>query len=519
MPRGQGGDNPSTPRYPFLHTDAARDFGALALLALANVLVHTVASNRYGFHRDELLTFENARHPAWGYAVYPPLTPFLARVALETFGTSLRGFRLFGAISQGLMMLLTGLATRELGGKREAQLLAALAAGIAGPSLVHGSFLSYTSFDNLWWVLAACFVIRLLKTGDARWWVGVGAAIGLGLMTKYTIGFLVIGIAGATLLTPARRHLKSPWLWCGATVALLVAMPNVVWQVRHHFVSLEFVKSIHERDIGRGWTDFFLLNQLWKCTNCTTVPLWCAGLWYVFKAPEGGRYRMVGWMYVVTLAALLLARGRDYYLAPAYPMLFAAGAVQWEKWLSAMSIPSQRAARRVTWQVLAVAVVLGVAVTVPYAPLGSAWWRLADVVNGGNFNSQVGWPDMVESVARIRDSLPARDRAALAVWTGDDGETGAISLYGPSYGLPRTISGMNSGWMRGYGDPPPETVITVGMDPEFLRRSFESCEVAGRVTSRSGISNYSLSSYPELYVCRHLRQPWPEFWKTYQYFG
>ena len=173
-------NEPSAGHYRIWQTERARDFGILVLLALAVVLLHTLTNGQYGFHRDELLTFSNARHLDWGYVVYPPMTPFLARVELELFGTSLRGFRFFAAVSQGLVLFLTGLAARELGGKRQAQLLAALATAIAGPSLVAGWFLGYTSFDYLWWVLVAYFVIRLLKSDDPRWWVAIGAAIGLG---------------------------------------------------------------------------------------------------------------------------------------------------------------------------------------------------------------------------------------------------------------------------------------------------------------------------------------------------
>jgi len=174
-------------------------------------------------------------------------------------------------------------------------------------------------------VLVAYFVIRLLKSDDPHWWVAIGAAIGLGMLTKYTMSFLVSGVVGGVLLTPARRYLRSPWLWCGAAVAVLVMLPNMVWQIQHHFVSFEFLKSIHARDIRWGWTNGFLLNQFWKCANTATVPLWCAGLWYLFAVPDGKRFRLLGWMYVVSLLAFLFAKGRDYYLAPAYPMLLAAG--------------------------------------------------------------------------------------------------------------------------------------------------------------------------------------------------
>lgn len=512
-------NEPLTRQLDISQDASARDFGILLLMALAIFLLHTLTNGQYGFHRDELLTYSNARHLEWGYVLYPPMTPFLARVELELFGTSLRGFRFFAALSQLLVLLLTGLAARELGGKREAQLLAALGTAIAGPALVAGWFLGYTTFDYLWWVVVAYFVIRLLKSDDPRWWVAVGAAIGMGMMTKYAMAFLALGVVGGVLLTPARRYLKSPWLWCGAAVALLIVLPNILWQFHHHFISLEWLKSVHARDIGWGWTDYFLPNQLWKCANPVTVPLWCAGLWYLFAVPGGKRFRVLGWMYAIPLLALFVARGRDYYLAPAYPMLLAAGAVWGEQWVTSLNTRSALIVRRVTWRTLAIAGLIGAAVTLPVAPLNSGWWHVADQMNGGNFNMQIGWPDLVGTVAQIRDSLPAQDRARLGILAGDEGETGAVNLYGPAYGLPRAISGMNSNWLRGYGDPPPQTVITLGLHRDTVERNFESCGLVGHVTNRYGIENATIAGYAEVFVCHNLRQPWPEFWKHFRYYG
>ena len=506
----------TVPRWLF--RAKARDLAALVLLALAVVVLHTLSNGQYGFHRDELLTLNNARHLAWGYVVYPPMTPFLGRVSLELFGTSLRGFRFFAAVSQGLVVFLTGLATRELGGEREAQLVAALAAGIAGPSLVSGWFLSYTSFDYLCWVLVVYFVIRLLKSDDPRWWLAIGAAIGLGMMAKYAMAFLALGVAGGVLLTPARRYLKRPWLWCGVAAALLIMLPNIIWQIEHHFVSLECLKTIHARDIRWGRTDYFLPNQLWKSANPVTAPLWCAGLWYLFVVPDGKRYRMLGWMYVIPLLAFLVARGRDYYLAPAYPMLLAAGTVWGERWMNSLSVRSALIARRTTWRSLVVSGLITAAVTLPVAPLNSGWWRAADQINGGNFNMQIGWPELAETVAKIRDTLPAQEQAELGILAGDEGENGAVNLYGPAYGLPGAISGMNSNWMRGYGDPP-QTVIVVGEDRDFVDRNFTSCELAGRLTNRYGIRNATIGGYDAVFVCRNLREPWPVFWEHFKSYG
>ncbi|MGE5645304.1 MAG: glycosyltransferase family 39 protein [Acidobacteriota bacterium] len=497
-----------------LHSDVC----VLLLIAALSVLLRTLVNGQYGFHRDELLTYSNAGRLEWGYVPYPPLTPFLARIELGVFGASLRGFRFFGAVAQSLMMLLAGLSARELGGGRRAQVVAAIASAIGGVTLVHGSFYSYTSFDLMSWILVAYFLIRLLKSEDPRWWLAVGAGIGLGMMAKYSIAFFALGVLGGLLLTPARRHLQTPWPWCGAALAVLIVLPNLIWQAQHDFVSLAYLRSIHARDIARGSTDYFLLNQLWKTTNFVTAPLWLAGLWYLFRRPEGARYRMLGWAYVITLAALWAAKGRDYYLAPAYPMLIAAGAVWGEQWVNSLAPRAAAGIRRSTWITLVCATLCSAAVTLPIAPVNSRWWRVADSVNG-NFNMEIGWPEMAETVAKIRDSLPAEERANVAILAGDEGEAGAINLYGPAHGLPGAISGMNSNWYRGYGERPAQTVITLGLHRDVLEPNFESCVLAGRVTNRYGIANSAVAGWDEIFICRRLRRPWPEFWKGFRYYG
>jgi len=144
---------------------------------------------------------------------------------------------------------------------------------------------------------------------------------------------------------------------------------------------------------------------------------------------------------------------------------------------------------------------------------------VADRLNGGNFNMQIGWPELVETVAKIRDSLPAQEQARLGILAGDEGETGAVNLYGSAYGLPRAISGMNSNWMRGYGDPSPQTVIVLGEHRDFVEQNFESCELAGSLTNPYGIENATIAGYTDVFVCRNLRWPWPEFWAHFRYYG
>lgn len=487
-------------------------------MALSIVILHTLTNGQYGFHRDELATLDDARHLAWGYVAYPPFTPFIARVELVLFGTSLAGFRFFGAVSQGVVTVLGGLMARELGASRPAQLVAASASAIIPVSLFGGAMFHYVPFDAMWWAIVAYLVVRLLKSADPRWWLGIGAAIGLGMLTKYTMGSLVWGILGGVLFTPVRRHLKSPWLWCGVALSVLILLPNILWQAQHHFVWLDFVKTIHARDIREGHTDGFLLGQLWKCTSPPTLPLWVAGLYYLFFVPAGKRYRLLGWTYVIPLVLFFLAKGRDYYLAAAYPMLFAAGAVWGEQWVATLSARGATVVRRITWRALAVGGLLVAVGVFPVAPVNSAWWRVANTANG-NWGDELGWPELVATVAQIRDSLPAEKQKNLGILAGNYGEAGAINLYGPAYGLPNALSGINSYWLRGYGESPPTTLILVGFTRDFAEKNFASCAWAGRNTNPYGVRNEETVYHPDLFVCGPILQPWPEFWRQFQYFG
>jgi 4-amino-4-deoxy-L-arabinose transferase-like glycosyltransferase len=409
---------------------------ALLSLALGMLLLHCVTNSEYGFHRDELAVLDDARRLGWGYVGYPPLMPFVAKMALDAFGPSLAGVRFFSALSQSSAILLTGLMARELGGSRTAQLLAGAAVAIAPLSLIQGALFQYLSFDYLWWVFTGYFALRLLNSGEPRWWLAIGAAIGLGMMTRYTMGFLAVGVVAGVVLTKVRRHLLSPWLWGGAALSLLLFLPNLIWQVQHDFVSLDHLWAIHARDVRIGRTEGYLKEQLVVCANLVTLPLWVAGLWFYFLLPEGRRYRLIGWMYLVPFLLFLAMQGRSYYLAPAYPMLFAAGAVVWETWLPSLRVGMVRLVKSVTWSSLAIGGVAFGAVVLPVAPVNSDLWKLSSKLHD-NFVEEIGWQELTQTIASIRAALPPEDKLGAGVLAGNYGEAGAINLYGGPMVYPR----------------------------------------------------------------------------------
>jgi hypothetical protein len=490
------------------------DIAVLTYVALGTLIAQQLAGGRFGFHRDELATLDDARHLAWGYIAYPPITPFFGRISLALFGTSLRGFRVFAALAQAVAVVLTGLMARELGGSRGSQLVAAAAA--IPFCLASGALMQYVAFDYLFWVLTAYFVTRLLKSEDPRWWIAIGSTIGLGMMAKYTMGFFAIGIVVGAVLTKTRRHLAGKWLWIGVCLSVLIMLPNLIWQIQHHFISLDFLHHIHERDVRIGRAKGFLPDQL-KLT-LLAFPLWLAGLYFYFASKAGERFHMLGWMYAVPLVLFIVAKGRGYYLAAAYPMLYAAGSVWGEERLRSLSRSWTGAVRALIWTALAADIVLAAAVAIPPATINSPLWKFASK-NNGDLVEELGWPELVQTIDQIRDSLPAEDRAHLGIMAGNYGEAGAIDLYGPPLGLPPAISGINSFWQHGYGNPPPETLIVVGLSRSFLGRNFASCRIAGHYPNFYGIQNEEARDHPDIFVCHGLRQSWPDFWKDFQYYG
>jgi 4-amino-4-deoxy-L-arabinose transferase-like glycosyltransferase len=415
-------------------------------------------------------------------------------------------------------LVLTGLMARDLGGGRWAMSVAALAMAVAPISVLQGAVFQYVGLDYLWWVLVAFCTIRLLRSGDPRWWLAIGAAVGLGLLTKYTMAFCAAGLVVGVLATDARCYLTSRWLWAGALLSGLIVLPNLLWQAQHGFVSLEVLAAIHARDVAIGRTSGFLVEQLLVCASLFTVPLWIVGVWWYLRSHGGQRYRLLGWLYVVPLVLLLLSQGRSYYLAPAYPMLLAAGAVAVERWLPGLRTVWARLVRGTTMLALAAGGAMGVAFFLPLAPVGSGLW---DVTAGlhDTFVEEIGWPELVDTVAAIYATVPVEERPRTAILAGNYGEAGALNLYGPALGLPAAISGVNSHWARGYGAPPPETLIVLGFRREVAESLFERCDLAGRLSNSYGVKNEETKDHSEVFVCRGPRRPWPELWLALRRFG
>ncbi len=487
---------------------------AVVGMAASVAFVHLLTNGRYGFHRDELQVLSDARHLDWGFVPYPPFTPLVEKVGLSIFGLSMVGLRLFSVIAQAVLVVVAGMITRELGGGRLAQVAAALAVALSPLPLFEGTEFQYTSFDNLWWVLIAYFVIRLLKTEDARWWLAIGAMIGVGFQTKYTMGFFLCGIMGGVLLTGARRYLASGWFWAGMGLGFAICLPNLIWQVRHDFISLHFLQHIHKRDVRQGRADGFLWDQFRSCANLMAAPLWIAGVVGYFR---DRRYRMLGWMYVIPFALYYFGKGRGYYLGGAYPMLMAMGGVVGERWVEGLSKVPRRVVTRTFFIGVTACGLYVSAIIIPWT-LSGRLMKFA-LEKNGDLRNEIGWEEMVQTVASIRDSLPPEQQQNVGVMVRNYGEQGAIEILGPPYHLPPPISGINSAWLRGYPANPPSVLIVLGTSREDADRMYTSCRLAGHNGNLLGVKNEESEDHPDIFVCGPPRVPWAEFWEDYQGYG
>ncbi|HSR58014.1 MAG TPA: glycosyltransferase family 39 protein, partial [Candidatus Binataceae bacterium] len=428
----------------------------VAYIASFEFLLHLPNIGGYGFFIDELYFMACGQHLSWGYVDMPPLTALQAWAARALFGDSLMAIRLFPTFAAAGLVILTGAIVREFGGGRFAQALAALAVLLAPFYLSFGSYLSMNSIEPLLWMGCTLVLIRMIRTGNVRLWLWLGVLAGIGLENKHTMLVFGFALMVGLLMTAQRVLMATRWFLIGGAAALLIFLPNLLWMVQHHFPHLQMLANIKRSHRNVALSPIGFIGWQILGMQPLALPIWIAGLWVFLFSDWGKLYRALGYAYLVTLLTLLLADGRFYYLAPAYPMLLAAGAVAIERW----SESSSRLWLRVAYPaLLAVTGVMIALNTLPLLPPETyiSYTHLIGISQPKFENRQAselpqlladrfGWPEMAAAVAQVYDGLPADVRARTAIFGSNYGEAGAIDFYGPKLGLPHAISGHDNYW-------------------------------------------------------------------------
>jgi hypothetical protein len=474
--------------------------GALAALAIAEVVLLVAFAGGYGYHRDELYFIQAGDHPAFGYDDQPPLTPLIGRASAVLFGQTPTGLRVASALALGICVLLAGLTARELGGGRRAQVVAA-AAFAASSAMFIGHLLSTTTFDLLAWTVTLYLVVRLLRGDDERLWLAVGLVVGLGLESKWLIAFLVACLAIGFLVARRFEVLRSPWLWAGVVLALALWAPNLVWQAQHGWPQRTLSGQISGDDpVGTriGFLPFQLLM-----VSPVLAPIWIAGLVWLLRGRHARPFRPVAYGYLAFLAIGLVGGAKGYYAAGWYPALLGAGGVRLEGWLGS------RRAQGITGVAVVAAACVSIVLALPIVPERSLAGTPIGSINPDVLET-VRWPRFVDSVGAVWRSLPPAQQRRAVIFTQNYGEAGALRRYGPMDGLPQTYSGHNSFWSFGRPRDGAAPVIVVDMDGSYLDARFRGCRIVTRYDNGVGIDQEEQGA--PIGICAGPREAWSREW-------
>jgi 4-amino-4-deoxy-L-arabinose transferase-like glycosyltransferase len=431
---GHNADMSITPskRSPWVYAVAGTV--TTVLLALAG---------RYGPHRDELYFIAAGNHPQLGYPDQPPLTPLVAAAADHLAPGSLFALRLLSAVLIGGVVLLTADLARELGGDASAELLAAITVGVAGGVLAVGHLLSTSTLDLFAWTVVIRLVVAVLHRDTPRGWLWVGLAAGLGLENKSLVAPLLAGLVLGIALTPElRKHLRSPWAWAGAALALLLWAPNLWWQAQNGWPQATLSADIRAEYGTLGGTAGLIIFQFLLLNWLGAVLAW-NGLLALLRR-EAWRYaRPVAIAYLALLVFFIVTGGKPYYLTGLLAALAAAGAVAVsERWSASQP-------KRFT-VLVALTALIPLPALLPVLPAQTFADSFFPALNEDGLET-IGWPRVVAQVRAVADTLPPDQRRSAVVVASNYGEAGALLWYG---GTPPVYSGHN-----GFADwgPPPES--------------------------------------------------------------
>lgn len=488
--------------------------------------LHFTFNSNYGYFRDELYFLACAEHLAFGYPDHAPLVAFTTKLSRMIFGDSLFSIRLFSALAGALKILLTGLLVREFGGKRFATFLACLCVLCVPVYFALDNLLSMNSFEPVFWMACVYFAILAIKRERVIYWIWFGIFAGIALMNKHSAVFFGLAIVVGLILTKERKVFLNKWFWLAGAIAVLIFLPNIIWQFQNNFATLELLQNV--KSSGKNVVlspPGFLLSQIFMLLP-TSFPVWIAGIWYFLGDKNGRRFRFLGIAYLVLLALMIFLKAKDYYLAPIYPMLFAAGAVWWEQIFERV-----RALRflKIALPVLIVGMtIVALPFALPVLPVETFlryenWLGIkppkTEVAHEGVlpqvYGDQFGWEEMVEKVVQVYNDLPPEERARTAIYGGNYGEAGAIDFFGAKYNLPKAISGHQSYWVWGHGNYTGETIILLGATREDAAKQCASVEEKAEV-------NHPYSMNEEKYkilICRDTKAPLPEIWSKLKHWN
>lgn len=486
------------------------------LAALAAFLLHAAAWDRYGIFRDELYFLVCGERLAFGYVDQPPGIALVARLARGLFGTWVPGLRLLPWLASAATVLLAGRLARALGAGAFGATLASVAALSMPFLLALGHYLTMNAFEPLLATGLALVLVRIALGGDPRLWIAAGALAAGAVLFKYTSALLLLCVLAGMLATPARRLLRNRWAIAGGALALLLVLPNFLWQAFHGFPFAELVAG-GQRVKNVTLSSAGFLGSLVLEGGPLAAPVWMGGLAWLLTARAAAPSRFLGAGAAAYLALLLLSGGKPYYLAPALPLLLAAGGAAGETLLRArwarVAVPAALAFQIAVLAPFAVPVLPVESFVAWQAALGATPRRLERKEYGALpqiYADQFGWPELARAVAEVWRALPEDERSRAGIFAQNYGEAAAIDVYGRALGLPPAAAGHNQYFLWG---PPAkhDPLLVLGDDDEDCARgAWRSLSLGGRGPDVRWAMPYERNL--GIWICRDVARPLDGLW-------
>lgn len=503
------------------------------LFALLKFFIHLGANLweahiGWGYFRDEMYYILCGQHLDWGYVDHGPIVALQARLGIALFGKSLAGIRVFSALAGAVAVFLTGIITWTLGGRRIAQTLAMLGILLAPEYLGLDSFLSMNSFEPVFWMTAVLAILMLLRGAPStRWWIIFGIAGGIGIENKPSMVVFLVALLIGLLLTPQRRVVFTRGALLGVALIVLLALPNLLWQIHNHYPTLEFIHNgkVENKNVVLSPLQFIGAQLLMM--SPLSAFLWVAGVVWLLVSRRSREWRFLGWTYVLFLVLMFATRdAKDYYLAPIYPAVFAAGGACWQALLrrraTAWLVPTYATLLIITG-VLIVPMSLPIMTPQQWLDYTARTHLRKTAAKTENedlgllpqfYADRFGWQELADDVTRIYNSLSPADRAHAGIFCSNYGEASAINFLGAGRGLPFAISGHNNYWLWGpHGETGDGVMIIVnGATLDDMRKYYDSVEIAGVMDQP-----YAMPfEHRNIYLCRGRKGSIPKDWAEFK---
>lgn len=478
-------------------------------LSIVKLVIHLIGNQNYGFHRDELLHLSVSEHLDWGYMEFPPLIAFIGKLSHFLFGYSLFGMRLFPTLAGITILILTCLIAIEIGGRKKAVLLSGVLILVFIPFYRNHLLFQPVAFDQLFWTLSFYYLVRFLKTEAHKYLLLLGISLAIGFLNKYTIVILIVAILIGLLVTQKGKIIKNKWLYSTGSISFCMVLPNLIWQMQHHFPVLKHFQKLNEKQLDEIGTFDFILDQL---HSPFTFIIAIIGLITIFFDVEIKKYKAIGITFLVVFFAMWILKSKTYYFYAIYPVVFAFGAYKVEKMLLTKNV--------VFYSLVSFLVLISVYFipeAIPVLPIEKYvdFKKIKPNSEGryiltGDYADMFGWEEQVKIIDSVYQTLSDKEKKECIILAENYGEAGALTVLGEKYNLPKPVCSHGSFWLWGTGTTSGEITITLGIEKEIIEKVFEEYQLIKIIHHKYAIEEEN--NIP-IYLCKKtkikLKKIWP----------